>query len=590
MKNLTQNLLKKDNSSILTIELKKDNNKSMKISKKAFLLVVLILLSTLYSVNFMRNAQEIYTTGDLSFHLSRIKGLSSIFEGPINYTTFNNYGDGLNYFYPFLTIIPAVVFYGISNNLILSYVLYIWLLNICTILISFYYGEKFFKKIDAAFLFSCLYTFATYRTVDIYYRSAIAEAIALTIIPAVLYYAYGLIFNREKKVIALSVSISLLVYTHVLTTLLCSALIACMIIVRLFLSKQIKNDIKFVVVNLVKAVFLTCALTSYFWYPMLQQMNYQEIHSPFKTDLQLEALSISDSIIQALNNDITTYTMGLLGLVALIFPLFILKEMEKKEKIIYVGVVSTWVCVTNLFPWFLFQKTPISLLQFPWRILGIQIFFSSMIITLVFMKKTMNKKYSWLIIGATVVFLLVTSIAAKENYAKVIQSKHGHIVINEETLPRYTTSDMGGLYDYAPTEAIKERPHLEKHEVKVGESWEKGKYKAADNNITYTVASNKKQKVTVPVYAYLGTQVKVNGKVVNDSYKKHGLVNVDVNAGENKIEITTKYTPTALMALWISILTYCLVVYSSFKRFAPNKLKDSRYVTKKEINKKNENK
>ena len=30
---------------------------------------------------------------------------------------------------------------------------------------------------------------------------------------------------------------------------------------------------------------------------------------------------------------------------------------KKKEKIIYVGVVSTWVCVTNLFPWFLFQKT-----------------------------------------------------------------------------------------------------------------------------------------------------------------------------------------------------------------------------------------
>ncbi|MGC3549484.1 hypothetical protein ACPTGT_12390, partial [Enterococcus faecium] len=83
--------------------------------------------------------------------------------------------------------------------------------------------------------------------------------------------------------------------------------------------------------------------------------------------------------------------------------------MEKKENIIYVGVVSTWECVTNLFPWFLFQKTPISMLQFPWRILGIQIFFSSMNITLVFMKKTMNKKYSWLIIGPTEVFLLVTS-------------------------------------------------------------------------------------------------------------------------------------------------------------------------------------
>ncbi len=59
--------------------------------------------------------------------------------------------------------------------------------------------EKSFLKDRCCFLFSCLYTFATYRTVDIYYRSAIAEAIALTIIPAVLYYAYGLIFNREKK-------------------------------------------------------------------------------------------------------------------------------------------------------------------------------------------------------------------------------------------------------------------------------------------------------------------------------------------------------------------------------------------------------
>ncbi|BDP83066.1 hypothetical protein EfmAA610_02760 [Enterococcus faecium] len=77
---------------------------------------------------------------------------------------------------------------------------------------------------------------------------------------------------------------------------------------------------------------------------------------------------------------------------------------------------------------------------------------------------------------------------------------------------------MGGLYDYAPTEAIKERPHLEKHEVKVGESWPN--YDQVSGGYTGHVeaAEIKKQKVTVPVYAYLGTQVKVNGKVVNDSY------------------------------------------------------------------------
>ena len=56
---------------------------------------------------------------------------------------------------------------------------------------------KILKRIDAAFIFSCLYTFYGYRTIDIYHRSAIAEAIALTVIPIVMYYAYALIYEKS---------------------------------------------------------------------------------------------------------------------------------------------------------------------------------------------------------------------------------------------------------------------------------------------------------------------------------------------------------------------------------------------------------
>lgn len=85
----------------------------MKTKKKLLLFVILILIAGLYSVNYFRHAQTISTTGDIAFHLSRIKGLSSIFSGPINFTTFNSYGSGVNYFYPYLTLFPTQFFIGL---------------------------------------------------------------------------------------------------------------------------------------------------------------------------------------------------------------------------------------------------------------------------------------------------------------------------------------------------------------------------------------------------------------------------------------------------------------------------------------------
>ncbi|HFM5652905.1 TPA: 6-pyruvoyl-tetrahydropterin synthase-related protein, partial [Enterococcus faecium] len=154
-----------------------------------------------------------------SFHLSRIKGLSTIFTSPINYETFNYTGYGVNYFYPFLTFFPAVMLYWMTKNLIVSYIIYVWLLNLCTTLVAYHYGERFLKQKKAAFLFSCLYIFSAYRTVDIYYRSAIAEAIAITLVIPVLFYAYQIISGKEEKYpsVKLALSMSLLVYSHVLS-------------------------------------------------------------------------------------------------------------------------------------------------------------------------------------------------------------------------------------------------------------------------------------------------------------------------------------------------------------------------------------
>lgn len=86
------------------------------------------------------------------------------------------------------------------------------------------------------------------------------------------------------------------------------------------------------IVELSKAVGMTILLTAYFWYPMFRQIMVQSINEPDKTTLQHQALNVSDSLIGAMNNDLTTFTVGIIGIISLICPLFFLKDLIAKKK------------------------------------------------------------------------------------------------------------------------------------------------------------------------------------------------------------------------------------------------------------------
>lgn len=179
-----------------------------------------------------------------------------------------------------------------------------------------------FKTKKSGILFSCLYIFSAYRTVDIYYRSAIAEAIAITLVIPVLFYAYQIISGKEEKYpsVKLALSMSLLVYSHVLSTLMSTALIIIFIFIRL-VSKGFKNaDFIAIFKKLFSAAGMTLVLTSAFWYPMFEQMLYQKINKPSVTNLYAHASNVFDSLTEAMNNDLTTYSMGLVGLLSLCIP------------------------------------------------------------------------------------------------------------------------------------------------------------------------------------------------------------------------------------------------------------------------------
>ena len=445
--------------------------------------------------------------------------------------------------------------------------LYVWVLNVCTILITFYYGRKFFKRVDAAFLFSCFYTFYGYRMIDIYQRSAISESIALTIVPVVLYYTYRLLFEKKNCVIPLAVSMSLLIYTHALFTFMSVIVIGLLFIGSLLAKRKKKENVLDLFVGMAKAVGWTILLTAYVWYPMLQQVLHQSINRPFRTNLQERGVNIFESLFGAMTNDLTTFTMGTIGVVSLVLPLFFLKRFERRERAIYFCAVATWFLSTNVFPWFLFQNRPIQLIQFPWRILSFQVLFGSLILTIVFLKwKTSNKKSMWSLVGIVLLIFTVT-IATEANYSHKIQSYKGRLIMTKKDVTRYTTSRTGGLYDYAPLDALKYKDHLKKHEVKVGDRWENASHKDYNSKIVYTVEGENEKKITLPIFNYWGTVVKVNGKNVpieNDN----GLVSIKGKGKRTIVEVSSTYPTTMILSLLVSSITFVFF----FIRYLLNKL------------------
>lgn len=436
--------------------------------------------------------------------------------------------------------------------------LYVWVLNVCTILITFYYGRKFFKRVDAAFLFSCFYTFYGYRMIDIYQRSAISESIALTIMPAVLYYTYRLLFEKKNCVIPLAVSMSLLIYTYALFTFMSVIVIGLLFIGSLLAKRKKKENVLDLFVGMAKAVGWTTLLTAYVWYPMLQQVLHQSINRPFRTNLQERGVNIFESLFGAMTNDLTTFTMGTIGVVSLVLPLFFLKRFERRERVIYFCAVATWFLSTNVFPWFLLQNTPIQLIQFPWRILGFQVLFGSLILVMVFLKCRPDQKKSIWWIGGIVLLLLTLTVVTKINYTQKIQSYNARLIMTKKEIKHYTTSGTGGLYDYAPSDALKYKNQLKKHEVKVGNEWKSSSHKAYDSKIIYTVEDAQGQKITLPVFDYWGTVAKVNGQttsIENDD----GLVAVKGKEGTTTIEVSSTYPPTMILALLTSVGTFLFI-------------------------------
>ena len=192
--------------------------------------------------------------------------------------------------------------------------------------------------------------------------------------------------------------------------------------------------------------------------------------------------------------------------------------------------------------------------QFPWRFLGISIFFISLIGGVVGLYLSVNKKIAWLSL-----ILVIGIIAFNINYFRpesfYADSTDDHYVgaktlAIDDKLPK----------DYLPiwVKAVAEKkynPYAVEGEMVVTD------FQKHSDSATFIVNVTKSGEVEVPITYFPGWMAKVNGKIVKiENPSELGLIKVKLSKGQNTVYLWFGNTQVRIWGNIISAISIMIVV------------------------------
>lgn len=518
--------------------------------------IIFILLSVYYEITLVFGNKPLAyydsLTGDQLFHITRLIGLKNIFTNPINYDTYHGVGNGVNFFYPWLTFYPAEIFSKVLHSEFKGMIVFLLLVTYLTFVLSYYPTKMYLKwNTKKSIIFSLLWTFSTYRGLNFFNRTDIGELLATIYIPILIMSFIDLIKRKNyNNWIVIVISMSLILFSHVLTTLLVTFVLILLLIVNYTSVKDIK-----VWWSLLKAVMGTGLLTIGFWLPMLQQMKYIPISRPFIALLEGSAASIGDLVVNSLNsNYLLPPNVGTIVIVIVFISLMKFSNLSVDErKILIIALFLLWGC-TKAFPWQIFQATFVNYIQFPWRLMMFASFFAYLLGAILLDK--IDIKYVVSLFGVILI----------SHYAFVIGLPKDKVTLlnNDRNIEKISKEYINA--DYYPKAATKDPVSIENKKFVISNKEAKVlNYKNTDTEFKFTVVnkSNKRVIVDVPILYYLGTEVKNNNKLIPVTISSRGTVQVELSNKNNNVVISSRYTKLARISQVISLGT-ALIIASMF--------------------------
>lgn len=529
--------------------------------KKIFsvkIFIVYAFVSLLYLFPAFKN-MEIFGFYDTAFHINRALSLESIFSSPINFETFRSYGMQVNNFYPWLTLYPLFLLIKFTN-LAIGYNLFLYIVTLITLFICHYVMYEITKKHVTSSFFAIIYTTSSFRSVEIFLRGAMGELLAMSILPLILLGFIKLYDSKKESWVMLAISMTLLIYTHVLSVAMTMVMIIIALIIQFYRKKKIEI---FLIIKLIKAAIVTLLLSLAFIGPMIEQTLYQDLNRPYVDILQKRAIYLGkEFLIGSIDSELLSFGIGLTLLICLIILTFNFKKLGILSKITYImGIISILLC-TKIFPWFALQNTPLNIIQAPWRFMIFSTLFISFSVSLFISPQLEKFSYTR---RRNFILLLILAISIL-NYSSVV-----NMVKEMNFQGTYSNEQMENKleefenFDYVPIGYKKDQLLLKNHQVTEDGQVIYSSFSPNKDEITFTFKSSKGKTIVLPVFRYKGLTVTVNSK--NATVLKQGgpFVTVKSESGINKVTIRYSYTFFSKISLFISIITLIVLLFYCVK-------------------------
>lgn len=488
---------------------------------------------------------------DVVFHINRLLSLDTIWKSPINFTTNGGTGQLINTFYPWLTYYPIFLVYKLTQSIFVAWMSFQFLVRFATCLLSFY-GLRLLRYSDKQVLiFSTFYLFSGYFLHNSYYRAAVGETLAMIFLPLVFVGVRLLTFGDYKKWWVLTLGMLGLVYSHVLSVVLASVLIFLAVVTSFCIWDSKKERL----LGFLKATLVTLGMSLAYFVPMIEQFRYVTLRTTFKPFLAKTALSLSDTWGLIVSSDLRTPSVNLLYLVGLVLSLAFAKCLVKdREARIYLFISLALAFLTlKSFPWQLLQESPVSNLQFPWRLWSLALLFFSLALANILKDISIKVTTALVLIGICLNMFQIVRV--QDKMTKVKNILPSNTKVTKGMLAKGTYKNINGDY------TNKEVPFkfvFDKH-LFLGNQEMESAIKQSPHELSLKVTNNSQvEKVlSLPVFYYKGQEVTIDGKPATTYLSNEkNPTNLVLPPGKHRVAVTYSYTPVAKMAMSASAISF----------------------------------
>ena len=416
------------------------------------------------------------------------------------------------------------------------------------------------KKDFAGLLFATLYTFSLYRLDNIVIRFATGKFIAYAFIPLVFYGLFVILKGDYRKWYILSIGMSLIAYSHLISLLLTGLLVGFIFITTFgFVNSKKERLVSFIV-----AVLSTISIFAFQLVLMGEQTLSNAIVKPQGVSLNATAHSLKDLLLN-LNFD-NNYTLpGFLIIICLLVSLIGVFRLQKYDVLIFILTLILIILESPLIHWPENSEHVVSSIQFIWRLNNFITLFTAYLASKVFVSFTLRKEYLIAVligvIGLTTFFTVSQARKTVEGPQTSFNNMPKEELLSVVTNGDYHATDYmlktdGSISDYDAFQRKlrHEVINLQNNQVV------KAKMSVSSLKTNFEVISDKNLTVSLPVYAYKGVAVDLDGQKIGFKKAPDSGVELVIPKGKHQIAVSYQYTVIAKSFFVISMLSVLTVI------------------------------